>query len=88
LVFLRCRNQTQDKPEVGIQFGGGATPVAELEAEGTKDPAWAIAQARRFLDAGAYLIMIQSEGITENVRASRTDVAARIIEALGLDKIV
>jgi phosphosulfolactate synthase (CoM biosynthesis protein A) len=53
------------KPEVGIQFGaGGATRAEELEAEGTRDPAWAIGQARRFLDAGAYLIMIESEGIT------------------------
>ena len=31
------------KPEVGIQFGaGGATAVAELEAEGTRDPDWEI----------------------------------------------
>src|SRR5438105_4559098 len=57
------------KPEVGIQFGaGGATRAEELEAEGTRDPAWAIGQARCFLDAGAYLLMIESEGITENVR--------------------
>ena len=34
------------KPEVGIQFGaGGATSVEELEAEGTRDPETAIAQA-------------------------------------------
>src|ERR671931_1915452 len=77
------------KPEVGIQFGaGGATRAAELEEEGTRDPAWAIAQARRFLDSGAYLIMIESEGITENVRAWRTDVVARLIEALGLEKLM
>jgi phosphosulfolactate synthase (CoM biosynthesis protein A) len=31
------------KPEVGIQFGaGGATTTAELQAEGTQDPLWAI----------------------------------------------
>ncbi|MGH7563103.1 MAG: phosphosulfolactate synthase, partial [Gemmatimonadota bacterium] len=37
------------KPEVGIQFGagGGATTVAELEAEGQQDPAQAIGRARR-----------------------------------------
>jgi phosphosulfolactate synthase (CoM biosynthesis protein A) len=75
------------KPEVGIQFGaGGATAVAELAAEGTRDPEWAIQQARRFVDAGAYMIMIESEGITENVTAWRTDVVARIINALGLEK--
>ncbi len=57
------------KPEVGIQFGaGGATAAEELEAEGTRDVEWAIGQARRFLDAGAYMIMIESEGITENVK--------------------
>jgi len=77
------------KPEIGIQFGaGGATRAEELEAEGTKDPEWAITQARRFIDAGAYLIMIESEGITENVRAWRTDVVAKFADALGLDKVM
>ena len=75
------------KPEVGIQFGaGGATAVAELQAEGTRDPEWAIMQAKRFVDAGAYMIMIESEGITENVKVWRTEVVARIINALGLEK--
>jgi phosphosulfolactate synthase (CoM biosynthesis protein A) len=77
------------KPEVGIQFGaGGASAVADLEAEGTRDVGWAISQAKRFLDAGAYMIMIESEGITENVKTWRTGVAAKIIDALGLEKIM
>jgi phosphosulfolactate synthase (CoM biosynthesis protein A) len=77
------------KAEVGIQFGaGGATTAAELEAEGTRDPEWAIRQARRFLDAGAHLIMIESEGITEHVTTWRTDAAARIMNALGPDKVM
>ena len=75
------------KPEVGIQFGaGGATATSELEAEGTRDVEWAILQARRFVDAGAYMIMIESEGITENVKVWRTDVVAKIINGLGLEK--
>jgi phosphosulfolactate synthase (CoM biosynthesis protein A) len=75
------------KPEVGIQFGaGGATATAELAAEGIRDPEWAIQQARRFVDAGAYMIMIESEGITENVTTWRTDVVAKIINAIGLEK--
>jgi len=75
------------KPEVGIQFGaGGATSESELAAEGTRDPEWAIQQAKRFIDAGAYMVMIESEGITENVTTWRTDVAARIINTLGLEK--
>lgn len=77
------------KPEVGIQFGaGGATAIEELEAEGTRDPEWAIQQAQRFLDAGAYMIMIESEGITENVKVWRTDVVAKIINRLGLEKVM
>ena len=77
------------KPEVGIQFGaGGATPAGELEAEGTRDPEWAIMQAKRFLDAGADMIMIESEGITENVKAWRTDAVAQIVRALGLEHVM
>jgi phosphosulfolactate synthase (CoM biosynthesis protein A) len=77
------------KPEVGIQFGaGGASAVEALEAEGTRDVEWAIAQAKRYLDAGAWMIMIESEGITENVRTWRTDVVAKIINALGLERVM
>lgn len=51
------------KPEVGIQFGaGGNTPPAELAAEGTVDPSWAIRRAQRCLQAGAELVMVESEG--------------------------
>jgi phosphosulfolactate synthase (CoM biosynthesis protein A) len=77
------------KPELGIQFGaGGSTSTAELAAEGTKDVGWLIAQAEHALDAGADIIMIESEGITENVSSWRTDVVARIIDELGLDKVM
>lgn len=77
------------KPEVGVQFGaGGATSVEELEAEGIRDPEWMIIQAKRFLEAGAYMIMIESEGITENVRAWQMDPVSRIINALGLEKLM
>jgi phosphosulfolactate synthase (CoM biosynthesis protein A) len=77
------------KPEVGIQFGaGGATRAEELEQQGTRDADWAIRLAQRFLDAGAELIMIESEGITENVTRWRTDVAARIVDALGLERVM
>lgn len=92
--LLRLVEQVQKagmkaKPEVGIQFGaGGASAAAELEAEGTRDPESAIRHARRCLDAGAYQIMIESEGITENVRSWRTDVVARIVNALGLERVM
>jgi phosphosulfolactate synthase (CoM biosynthesis protein A) len=77
------------KPEVGIQFGaGGASTVAALEAEGTRDVGYAIELAKRHIDAGATMIMIESEGITEQVREWRTDVVARIVSELGLEHVM
>ncbi len=77
----------EPKVEVGIQFGaGGASRVEELEAEGTSDPDWAVQRAKRHLDAGAYMIMIESEGITESVRTWRTDVISTFIRELGLER--
>jgi phosphosulfolactate synthase (CoM biosynthesis protein A) len=75
------------KPEVGIQFGaGGASAVEALEAEGTRDVGQAIELAKHHLDAGAHMIMIESEGITEQVREWRTDVVSRIASELGLER--
>jgi phosphosulfolactate synthase (CoM biosynthesis protein A) len=77
------------KPEVGIQFGaGGASTVEALEAEGTRDVGQAIELAKRHLEAGAHLIMIESEGITEQVHEWRTDVVARIVSELGVDRVM
>ena len=77
------------KPEVGIQFGaGGATTPEELEQEGTRDVSYAIDLAKRCLDAGAYMIMIESEGITEEVTSWRTDVVSEITRELGLEKVM
>jgi phosphosulfolactate synthase (CoM biosynthesis protein A) len=89
LIELVRKSGMKAKPEVGIQFGaGGATAAAELQAEGTRDPNWAIAQAKRFLDAGAEIIMIESEGITENVDPWRTDVPAKFIDEIGMEKLM
>ncbi len=89
LVEKVKRAGLKPKPEVGIQFGaGGASAVEELEAEGTRDPEWAVIQAKRLIEAGAYMIMIESEGITENVKVWRTDVPAKLANALGLDKVM
>jgi phosphosulfolactate synthase (CoM biosynthesis protein A) len=77
------------KPEVGIQFGaGGASTIQALEAQGTRDVGQAIELAKRHLDAGAHLIMVESEGITEQVREWRTDVVARIVSELGLEHVM
>src|SRR5215469_8244013 len=89
LIELVRKSGLEAKPEVGIQFGaGGATTAGELKAEGTRDPSWAIAQAKRFLEAGAEIIMIESEGITENVDPWRTDVPAIFIDEIGMEKLM
>ena len=77
------------KPEVGIQFGAaGASSAAELESEGIQDPDWAVLRAKKYLDAGAYMIMVESEGITENVKTWRTEVPAKFANALGREKVM
>jgi phosphosulfolactate synthase (CoM biosynthesis protein A) len=45
-------------------------------------------RARRLLDAGADMIMLESEGITESVRTWRADVPAQVVAALGLEKVM
>lgn len=77
------------KPELGIQFGaGGATATRELEAEGTRDVGWLVAQAKRCLNAGASMLMIESEGITESVSQWRTDVISQVVDQIGLEHVM
>ncbi len=78
------------KPEVGIQFGagGGETSKAELQSEGTMNVDYVIEQTRQFLDAGAYMIMVESEGITENVDQWKTEVPAKMINEFGLEPLM
>ena len=88
-LTTRRATHVDELPEVGIHFGaGGATTPEELEQEGTRDVGYAIDLARRCLDAGAYMIMIESEGITEEVTTWRTDVVATITRELGLEKVM
>lgn len=93
--WLRMIEMVQDydlkaKPEIGIQFGAGGGVASEetLEEAGTLDVDWAIDQAREFVDAGAYLIMVESEGITENVSSWRTDVPAEFANEVGLENVM
>lgn len=93
--WLRMIEVVQDhglkaKPEIGIQFGagGGVASAEDLQQAGTLDVDWAIDQAKQFVDAGAYLIMVESEGITENVDAWRTDVPAEFANEVGLDNVM
>lgn len=77
------------KPEVGIQFGaGGASDPETLQQQGVSSTKSAIERAKRFLDTGARVIMIESEGITECVNPWRVDVPEQFAEALGLEHIM
>ncbi|KAK5172012.1 uncharacterized protein LTR77_003649 [Saxophila tyrrhenica] len=77
------------KPELGIQFGaGGDTATSELESVGTSDPSKLLNMAKRFVDAGVERMMIESEGITENVNSWRTDVIQKILNELPMEKVM
>src|SRR5699024_10854466 len=77
------------KPELGIQIGsGGDSGEAELAAESKKDIGDLVDRGKRALDAGASIIMIESEGITENVTEWNTGAAASIITGLGLENVM
>lgn len=92
--WLRVIEEVQNaglkaKPEIGVQFGaGGDGTVAEYEAEGIQDVEFATRQAKRFLDAGAYLIMMESEGVTENAEPWKVGVPAQFIRDLGLENVM
>ena len=89
LTELVDEHGLKPKPEINVQFGaGGASSVEELESEEAIDPASAIQEAQRHLDAGAYKIMVESEGITERVREWRTDVAFEIANEVGIEHCV
>ncbi|KAI9804631.1 MAG: hypothetical protein M1833_006705 [Piccolia ochrophora] len=77
------------KPELGIQFGaGGDTEASDLESIGTSDPGRVVNLGKRFIDAGVERMMIESEGITENVKTWRTDVIQQILKELPLEKVM
>ncbi|RYP58276.1 hypothetical protein DL769_009037 [Monosporascus sp. CRB-8-3] len=92
--WLRLADRVQEaglkpKPELGIQFGaGGDTGAAELESIGTSDPSKVINMARKFVGAGVERMMIESEGITENVKAWRTDVIQAIMKEVPMEKVM
>lgn len=77
------------KPELGIQIGsGGDSDEAELASEDKKDVGDLIERAKQALDAGADIIMIESEGITENVAEWNTGAAAQVINGVGLENVM
>lgn len=43
---------------------------------------------RRFIEAGVEMMMIESEGITENVKTWRTDVIQSILKGLPIESVM
>lgn len=77
------------KPECGIQFGaGGDTNASDLSYMGTSDPAKIVEMGKRFIAAGVPRIMIESEGITENVTNWRTDVIQHVLRDLSAENVM
>jgi phosphosulfolactate synthase (CoM biosynthesis protein A) len=77
------------KPGLGIQFeASGDTATEALESTGTSDPSEVVRLDERFVDAGVKRIMIESEGITENVKSWRTDVIQTIMKELPREKVM
>ena len=89
LTELVAEHGLKPKPEVNVQFGaGGASSPEALESEGSIDPRRAVDEAQRHLDAGAYKIMVEAEGITEEVEEWRTDVVFEIADGVGIENCV
>jgi phosphosulfolactate synthase (CoM biosynthesis protein A) len=77
------------KAEVGIQFGaGGTSDAATLAAEGTGSVSFAIQRGRAALEAGADIVILESEGVTESVTTWRADVVSAFVEAFGLERLL
>lgn len=83
LIDLVQKAGLTPKPEIGVLFGAGGGSVEDPNAI-HPGPEWAIARAHRFIEAGVDLLMVESEGVTENVAHWRTEVPARLVEELGL----
>ncbi len=87
--MIASKDGVVPKPEINVQFGaGGASNPEDLEAETQMDPQLAIEEGKRHLDAGAEHLMVEAEGITEEVLEWRTDVAYQIAEGLGIENLV
>lgn len=77
------------KPEIAVQFGAGGTSSEQsLEQAGDIDLGYAISRAEACIQAGAPMIMLESEGVTESVGSWRTEVPSRFVSSLGLEKVM
>lgn len=82
------------KPEITIMsgVGGGVQEFAyQKKVQAVKSTEMLLEEGRRFFEAGAYMLMIESEGITEGIsdpKNWRKDVIFALIEAFGVEKLM
>ncbi|WED42302.1 phosphosulfolactate synthase [Legionella cardiaca] len=82
------------KPEITIMSGvGGGTKEIHYKEKikSTKTLAHLIEEGERFFEAGAAMLMVESEGITEGIEDSknwRSDVIFSLIEKFGHEKLM
>ncbi len=82
------------KPEITIMsgVGGGSKEFGYGEKiKAVKTLADLIEEGERFFDAGAYMLMVESEGITEGIEDPgkwRSDVIFGLIEKFGVEKLM
>lgn len=82
------------KPEITIMAGvGGGSKEFDYESKvkSVKSLEDLIEEGERFFDAGAYMLMVESEGITEgipNPKDWRSDVIFKLLEKFGKEKLM
>jgi phosphosulfolactate synthase (CoM biosynthesis protein A) len=70
------------KPEVSQTYGISVGEQAPISPEGL------VNEAEKLLEEGAWMIMIESEGITENVQEWKTDVVRKITSAIDIRRLL
>ncbi|MEM3655251.1 MAG: phosphosulfolactate synthase [Thermoprotei archaeon] len=92
LVKRVKRAGLKPKPEVSILVGAGAgTHIAGYEEKMEyRSLDSFIEEARAYLEAGAYMIMVESEGITEDLPPEkwRLDAIKRLVDEFGYEKLM
>lgn len=75
----------EPRPEIAIQIGAGSgiEDAEALAAIDTPEVSRAIERARRAIEHGVGLVMIESEGITETVGSWRRGVVETLVRELG-----
>ncbi|KTD08612.1 phosphosulfolactate synthase [Legionella jamestowniensis] len=82
------------KPEITIMsgVGGGVKEIGyQQQVKATKTKAQLLEEAERFFDAGAFMLMVESEGITEGIKDVndwRSDIIFSLIERFGHEKLM